>query len=46
MEDWEEISALSLKWSLGLVNVGNGEIQTAPNKYQDLLLVFLHPSQL
>lgn len=40
-EDWEEKSALlSLKWNLGFVNLGNSEIQTAPNKYQDLLLVF------
>lgn len=31
-EDWEEKSALSLKWNLGVVNVGNGEIQTAPTR--------------
>lgn len=37
-EDWEEkFGLLHVKWNLGFVHLGNGEIQTAPNKYQGVL---------
>ncbi|XP_023792883.1 4-aminobutyrate aminotransferase, mitochondrial [Cyanistes caeruleus] len=37
-EDWEEkFGLLHVKWNLGFVHLGNGEIQTAPNKYQGVI---------